>query len=279
MKNIAIILNKDKDKKLEGMRAVIEALSGRARLLVELKHEGLFEGLSALPDDLLFKGADLVLVLGGDGTMLGASRRAAPYDKPILGINFGRMGFLAGAERCSLSECLIRAANGDYDAQSRMMLSAEIIHPGRASEKKIALNDVVITRNTLSRLLNFKVLIDGKPLDKYPADGVIVATPTGSTAYSLSAGGPVIDPELDIMLITPICPHTLYARSTIVAADKSITISVEGEATATVDGQEGFTINQDDDIIISRSEYRTKIARFSELGFFEILRHKLQSRK
>lgn len=224
-----------------------------------------------------FDRCQLLIVLGGDGTILSGLDRAIPHDLPILGINLGRLGFLSEIETDELDERMIdRLLEGDYAIDARTTMMVE----GQDHLKFFALNDIVITRATPSvRILSLEYEANGTLVDCVSGDGLIVATATGSTAYSLSAGGPVVLPGLDCFLLTPVCPHTLNARPVVISADERITVramDAGGDAQAVLDGRRVLLMNkQRPEITICRSPRQARFVRFHEKNYFGLLRSKL----
>jgi NAD+ kinase len=226
--------------------------------------------------------ADVLVVFGGDGTILRAARQAAPREVPMLGVNLGGFGFLA--EVSGLTEvgaALNRLLEGDYRLDERMMLRAQVLQNGQAAREFLALNDIVVTKSGYARLVRLRTEVNGQHMATYLADGLIAATPTGSTAYSLSAGGPIVHPNVDLIVLTPICAHTLNARAVVVSAASIITIRVHPLGTPpsppilTVDGQEGYPLQPDDVVRIDQSPHRTRLIRLGREEFYSLLRHKL----
>jgi NAD+ kinase len=231
-----------------------------------------------LPLSAFAGNVDLVFVLGGDGTLLGVARCIAPQEIPILGINLGNLGFLSEAEPENLSMVVERVLKGDYYIEERFMLEAELIRDGIVRERGTALNDVGIGKGSFSRMITCKVQMDGYDLGTYSGDGVIVSTPTGSTAYSLSCGGPLVWPSLETILLTPICPHSLTARPLVLPAESILEITVSAshqEMGMTIDGQIGYDLEDQDVIRVKRSMHRTKLVKWKERSFFEVVRKKL----
>lgn len=227
----------------------------------------------------LAEAADCLVVLGGDGTLLNTARVFAPAGIPILGVNLGKLGFLTEIEIPEILWGLERFLNGQYRLDERMMLRAKVYRYGRIVEEFLALNDAVVTKGVLARMIRLSVYIDETYVDTYLADGLILATPTGSTAYSLSAGGPIVAPSISTLVMTPICPHTLYMRSLLLPEDGRIKICVEAdhsETMLTIDGQYGYTLQAEDEIIVTKAECTTKLVRFSNRNFYEVLHQKLK---
>ncbi|NLC76612.1 MAG: NAD(+)/NADH kinase [Clostridia bacterium] len=222
---------------------------------------------------------DCVLVLGGDGTFLNVARKLAPLGIPLLGINLGHLGFLTAIELSGLQEGLDALARQDIALENRMMLEAEVIRARRAPELFYALNDMVITKGAFSRMIRLRVSVSGQYVDTFPADGVIVSSPTGSTAYCLSAGGPIVTPELEAMILTPICPHNLYSRPMVISPTESVCISMvtqDVEAMLTVDGQQGVVLKKEDVVTVRKAPFYTRLVRLKGRTFFAVLKEKLQ---
>ena len=226
------------------------------------------------PQDL-----DALLTLGGDGTLLRGARMLEGNDVPILGVNLGRLGFLTCCPVDQLEIALMRFARGDYTVEARMMLRTAIVGAGRRErESWLALNDVTIHKGGFARVVAFRIAVDDELIASYSADGIVIATPTGSTAYSLSAGGPVIVPTLETIIVTPVSPHTLAIRPVVLAATSRVTVQAEGapeELMITVDGQEGSNVRAEEMLTVSRAEKATRIVRFPGSSFFATLRQKL----
>ena len=224
---------------------------------------------------------DLVIAVGGDGTIIHAAKHAAMTSKPVLGINVGRLGFMAGLEVNEL-EKLDDLAAGRYSLEERLMLQVDLIHKDTRSTY-FALNDAVISRGSLSRILDFKVLFNHSDMCDYRADGLIFSTPTGSTAYSLSAGGPVVDPSMECILLTPICPHALFARSVVFHQDAELevyaTCGEDSEIFLTVDGEAAVPVSKDGLLCIQRAAYVAQIVRLKQNNFYEVLNQKLAERR
>lgn len=222
---------------------------------------------------------DLVFVVGGDGTFLAACRRYAPLRVPLLGVDLGGLGFLAEVSVEEMEEAVKQIASGAIVLEERMMAHCCIVHKDGRREEDFALNDVVIYRGPFAQMIRLSTYIDGEFLASFPADGLIVATPTGSSAYSLSAGGPVVFPGLELFIVTPICAHTLYARSIVVPPSSSIQVVLESikEGTmVTLDGQRGYALQKGEYITVYRSPFSAKLARLSPgRPFYALLRNKL----
>jgi len=226
----------------------------------------------------LAEGVDFVIVLGGDGTLLGAARAVAPAGRPLLGVNLGRLGFLTEIELGDLYRRLPDFLAGRYVLDERMFLEVRG-QDGRLPVRP-ALNEVVITKGAFARLIHLHTYVNDTYVDTYPADGLIVATPTGSTAYSLAAGGPIVEPGVDVIILTPICPHSLYARAMVLNANDVVRVKIEAghrDLSLTIDGQEGYNLSPGDEIIIRRNErFRARLLRSPDWRFHDLLRRKLK---
>ena len=225
------------------------------------------------------KGAECVIVLGGDGTLIQVAGALSGKDIPLLGINLGTLGYLAEVERDQLVPTLDRLMADKYDIEERMMLSAET-----GGIRQDALNDIVIARYGDLRVIRYRVFVNGRCLAAYEADGIIVSTPTGSTGYNLSAGGPIVEPSASIILMTPICPHTLNTRAVVLSAEDEIRIEVcegkyshEYEACVSCDGAAAINLSVGDVVDIRKAAGVTKVIKMSREGFLEVLGRKLRA--
>ena len=280
MKNIAVIPNDLRDIDLAETKKIIDILRGyKANIFAEKKFASkLGGGISFGTTEQILRRVDAAVVLGGDGTILGVAPQAAVFGVPIVGINLGNLGFLSQAEKgdYSIFEHLF---NDDYSVTSCMMLDAVIVKQGVEGERFLALNEIVAAAGGASKMINVTAAVNGTNIGSYSADGLIVATAVGSTAYSLSAGGAVLHPDLDAMIITPICPHTLKARSMVVPGNDEIWISpakpYRSEMTVLVDGETRGILENDEFIKITKSKYRTRLIKPTGRNFFDVLREKL----
>ncbi|HXM96310.1 MAG TPA: NAD(+)/NADH kinase [Candidatus Dormibacteraeota bacterium] len=223
--------------------------------------------------------SQLLLVLGGDGTLLSAARVAAPRGIPILPINMGSLGFLTSFMLGELYPALEETLAGRYPVSERVMLHVELERPGKVIEIHSVLNDVVINKGALARMMELQLIIDGEFVCRYRADGLIVASPTGSTAYSLSAGGPIVHPAVEAFVITPICPHTLSDRPVAIRDSSAIEIKLAGNTESvflTLDGQTGIPLQAADCVHITRAPNVLKLIQPPNKSYFEILRSKLK---
>lgn len=227
--------------------------------------------------------AGCVLVLGGDGTLLQVARDTVDRGIPLLGVNLGRIGYLAEVEKGNIRQALDKLIAGEYEIEERMMLSGSVLHDGKKIEEAYALNDIVITRGGTLRIIDFLIYVNGQPLNAYHADGVVLATPTGSTGYSMSAGGPIVEPRAKLMLVTPICPHTLNTRSIILSAEDSVTVEIgkgrhgdAQEAEVHFDGSRRLFLRTGDSVVITQSEKKTRIIKINKVSFLETLHKKMK---
>jgi len=282
MKNFLLITNKYKDNELSVTHRVVDYLKDKdaeCQVLSELGSE--YEELPELSEDV-----DCILVIGGDGTMLQAARVVAGKKIPMIGINKGTLGFLTEIEVSELEDALDQILSDDYQIEERMMLKGEIYHEGERVNQSLALNDLVITRSGISRIIECRIMVNGRPMNTFNGDGLIVSTPTGSTGYNLSAGGPVVGPNADIVLLTPICPHSLGVRSTVLAPTDDIWIEIgrtrktqKEEAVATFDGQTGVYLTPGDRIHVRPAFEKLYLLKIREHNFYEILRGKLKKQQ
>ncbi len=223
--------------------------------------------------------SNIVIVVGGDGTFLSVARLVKDYSIPIIGINLGGLGFLTEITLDEMYDVLDDIFKGNFTINERMMLKASIYRSGEKISSYSVLNDVVINKGTLARIIELKTSINDNFVTKYRADGLIVATPTGSTAYSLAAGGPIIYPELNCIILTPICPHTLTNRPIVISGDDIITVelnSLDNDVMITLDGQVGFSLRDEDIIKIEKDKKKTLILTSPRKNYFETLRTKLK---
>lgn len=225
------------------------------------------------------EGQDVVVVIGGDGTFIAAARAVEEVDVPLLGINMGRLGFLTETSRDDMFEAMTRVLAGEYRVEERMRLSVQVMRQGRIPLTCRVLNDVVVHKGELARMMEFDVAMDDQFVFSSRADGLIVATPTGSTAYALSAGGPILHPSVNAILLVPICPHTLTNRPIVVPGigTACITLTANGlDRLLTLDGQAGFALADDDQILVRRSTHSLRVLHAPDRNHYTILREKLR---
>ncbi len=220
----------------------------------------------------------LVIVLGGDGTLLSVARIFAATKTPILSVNLGSLGFLTEIRLADLYSTLEGWCSNCHTLDARSMLRAQVLRDGELVSTHEALNEVVVSKGEIARMGDFAVMLDGKHVAHFRADGVIVSTPTGSTAYTLAANGPILTPDVDALVVTPICPHLLTLRPIVIRGDALLTVRVEAvpnQALLTMDGQSAVTLQRGDEVHCRRSTHTVNLVRISESGFFEALRSKL----
>ena len=282
MKKVAILPNVQKDKGLETTKRLVNYLLDKgcepqlSQEVAELAEMPQF----ARAEEELYRYSDLLISLGGDGTLLGIGRRTARFDKPILGINLGTLGFLTAEEKTHAEAAIDKVLSGEYKLEKRMMLECSIAKGDERTSGIIALNDICITRGNLYKILEFHVFVNDEYVDTLLADGVIICTPTGSTAYNLSAGGPVLKADAEIIAITPISPHTLTSRPIVVSAEDTVTVEVKPSREDTpfmvsADGQDNFTLTGRNVVQIRKAEACTTIIKTKPQSFYDVLRHKL----
>ena len=283
MDSFYIITNKDKDPRFQTTRFVKEYLEKRGKKctirenMVESGGNYKYTDAAGIPDDV-----DCVLVLGGDGTLLQASRDLTERDLPLLGINMGTLGYLAEVDRKGIEPALERLLAGEYQIVSRMMISGEVYHQGKKVMEDLALNDIVIGRYGRLRIIDFKIYVNGEYLNRYSADAMVISTPTGSTGYSLSAGGPIVSPEASMLLMTPVAPHTLNTRSIILPDDAEITVEMlpghsrsGDDAEVTFDGDTSVRLTCTDKVVIRKAVKKTRLIKINQISFLEVLRTKM----
>ncbi len=278
MKKIGFVTNLDKDPHMCYTKQLLEWVKENGCTALVADAVGEVEGSHIVTSDYMYRNADFVVVLGGDGTILRVARRAAIYDVPILGINIGTLGYLADCERNNAKEAIKNAIEGNYKTEERMMLEASIERGCNGHGTNIALNEIYVTNSVFSRVIKLGLEINDDLISSYRADGIIVSTPTGSTAYNLSAGGPILKPDTQLMAITHVCPHSLTARPFVVSGSDVVKIRVESSYSNVVlnmDGQESILLVNGDVVTIRKSEYVTKTIRTTEMSFYDILRNKM----
>lgn len=277
-----MIANEERDLNYCCTKAICSRLvSLGAQVLVSREVPGFEDSpVRKLEKEAIYQQAGIIVALGGDGTILHIAKKAAQAHIPVLGVNVGRLGYMAGIEAYEL-ESLSKLIDRDYQTDRRMLLRIEITG---ARGKKVfhALNDAVVSKGALSRIIDIEVTCNGRRVSGYRADGVIVSTPTGSTAYALSAGGPVIDPVLESIGVIPICPHSLISRSLLFSPASKIGIVTgkanEKEVFLTVDGQETIQLSDDDQVSITRADHKAKLIRLKDNTFYEVVNQKLSER-
>ena len=253
--------------------------AGVTLLATEELQEILGDGVTATPADALGAACDVVAVFGGDGTMLRASRLLAAHGVPLLGINLGSLGYLTDIPLGELDDALARLLDGGYSVVERSRVAARVRRDGRTVAETTALNDIVVNMGPLPRALTMEVRVDQATLGQFIGDGLIVSTPTGSTAYNLSAGGPIVHPAVQGLLVTAICPHSLAIRPLLVPETKRIEmrlLDAGGGATLTADGQVAHSLQGGDKVIYRRAPGSVRLVKFPQSDFLRAMRHKLR---
>ena len=279
IRTIGIVANIRKEKAVEYANILKAWIEGRGLSVYFDQNTAIKLGAAnGYSMEQLAEAADMIVVFGGDGTFLHAARSFRKYDVPLLGINLGGFGYLTVVNLSEMYSDLEKILEGDYRIEKRMMLDVTVMKNGTELSEYTVLNDAVITRDNLRRLVDVEAHVDDRYLTTYRADGLIISTPTGSTAYSLSAGGPIIFPELDSIILNPICPHTLTNRPVILPGNSIVTLSAvarDSEATLTLDGQVSLFIDSAMIVEIKRSKYVTTLIDSPHRDYLEILRTKL----
>ena len=276
IRTVGLVVKRDRPRAVRLARRMIGWL-GRRRIRVLVDADAHLAGAPARTKDALAREADLIVVLGGDGTLLSIARRTDAR-VPILGVNLGELGFLTEIVEHEAMEMLGRVIAGRYDLDRRMTLAATLTRRGRLVRRFRALNDVVMTNGARARIIEFAVAVDGLPFTTYRADGMIVATPTGSTAYSLSVGGPIVEPTVQVLLLSPISPHTLSNRPVVLRPDAVVRITIgrrEADALLTIDGQEGTRLAAGDVVEVRQGRSPVSLVRSPDRTYYDVLRSKL----
>jgi NAD+ kinase len=273
---VGVVVKRDQPRAVRLARQIVAALR-RRKVEVLLDGDVGIPGARITPKDTLAREADLIVVLGGDGTLLSIARRTK-REVPILGVNMGELGFLTEVTEAEAMDMLRRVLAGNFVTDQRLALTAQLIRRGHVIEKVRALNDVVISNGARARIIRFGVMVDELPLTTYRADGIIVATPTGSTAYSLSAGGPIVEPTVQVLLLSPISPHTLSNRPVVLRPDATVRITVaddQQDVVLTVDGQDRFDLAGGDVVEVRRGRTPVVLVRSPKRAYYDVLRSKL----
>ncbi len=274
MERFYIVTNdgKDKDRKITRHICDILKRAGKTCLLAQKD-----ENKNIIPDTVP-RELDCAIVIGGDGSLIEVAR-LVKSEIPILGINMGTLGYLTEVEISDLDEAIGKILDGNYQIESRMMLEGSF----EKADSDIALNDIVVSRKGDLRVIHFNIYVDGAFLNSYEADGMIVSTPTGSTAYNLSAGGPIVEPTASMIVLTPICSHALNTSSIVLPAEDEIVIEIgegrngrEEEVFVTFDGADVVELRTGDKVTITKSQHETKLMKLSKVSFLEILRRKMK---
>lgn len=280
MKKIGIIPNSTKDPNFNLSKNICDFLHNRG---VQVYTGNTYQNkipayVHAVPMEEIYTKCECIIALGGDGTLLQIAQSASMANIPILGINYGKIGYMAELEYNEIDRlsCLI---DNQFTIETRSMLDVSVIRKNKEIFSSLALNDAVISSSAITRLIDMQVTANDQAISTYSADGLIVSTPTGSTGYSLSAGGPVLEPTGNALILTPICPHTLGARPIVFAADSVIRITLKNlinkDAHLTVDGYQRLPLSDDDIVHVQRSQRITQLIKIKNLNFYQILNHKL----
>jgi NAD+ kinase len=279
MKNIAIFAKVHDPRCQDVALQLIEWLKGNGFIPLVEAHLARHIDFKGLVIDEIPPDTDMVVVLGGDGTLISVARLIGEREVPILGVNLGSLGFLTEITVDELCASVKRCSTGDYKISERMMLKVAVVRNGEVIEEKRALNDVVINKGALARIIDLETTINDSYVTTFKGDGLIISTPTGSTGYSLSANGPILYPELECIVITPICPHTLTNRPLVVDSDSMISVALRcfnEDVYLTLDGQVGIELKCGDEIRICKAACSTRLIISSSRDYFEILRTKLK---
>lgn len=286
MDKFFIIANRQKDKELKTARKVEAYLNskGKSCILREETSEQKARSNHYTDVEKIPKDVECIIVIGGDGTLLQAARDVVNRQIPLLGINMGTLGYLAEIDRSSIDGALNHLMLDEYTIEKRMMLNGKVYHKEELIAEDVALNDIVIGRDGPLHVTRFHNYVNGEFLNSYTADGIIIATATGSTGYSLSAGGPIVSPETNILIMTPVAPHTLNTRSVIFPAEDEIMVEIgegsqgcEAKAVVSFDGDTNVPMRTADRVAIRRSVKDTQIIKISNISFLEVLRRKMKN--
>ena len=277
MQRLAVIPNTTKDPELSVTKQIVDLLCKRATVVLPEQFRGEINDCEFAED--VNVGADAAIIVGGDGTVIGAALPCAKAGVPMLGVNMGRIGFMSEVELCSLSDAVECLLGGDYTIETRMMMDVEIVRTNGDKMLFHALNDAVVEKARGINLIGIELFSGDEKIIQYVADGIIISTPTGSTGYNLSAGGPVVNPLMSLFIATAICPHMLTARPAVLPDDKPIVITsgcgVCKRASASVDGKVVCEVEPGDKIIITKSQYFAKLIKTIRRSFYDTLIEKL----
>ena len=284
MKNVGLVANLDRDIGGQYLAEVVLWLldKGLSPIVTDDVSHLVDKRCRTVCDDELYRLSDMMVVLGGDGTMLGASKSASKRNVPMIGINLGTLGYMTASEGGAGGlEALQKTIEGNYKTEKRMMLEASVLDDNGniLTRGLLALNDVCVLRGMAPKAKSFNLHVNNQYLDTYKADGIIIATPTGSTAYNLSAGGPILRPDMECIAITPICPHKMDSRPMVVSAQDIVSIELigeyEGESILTLDCQENILLKRGQHVDVKMSGNYLTLIKTNDFGFYDILRKKL----
>jgi NAD+ kinase len=282
MRRIGVVARRDRAEALDVVRGLVQWLTAHGReVVVDSETAAVLRlpGVTVSERGELPGKVDLIVVLGGDGTLLSVARLVDGLEVPILGVNLGGLGFLTATTLEALFPTLEAVLRGEYSAEERVVLVAGLTRGGAPLAEQLALNDVVVAKGALGRLIDLEVRVDGQPMTAYRADGLIIATPTGSTAYNLSAAGPILFPTMDAVVLTPICSHTLTNRPIVLPASVRLEVTLLTEApdvVLSVDGQPGPPVAAGDVVHVRRAGSRIRLIRDPRKSYFEVLRTTLK---
>jgi NAD+ kinase len=282
MRRIGIVARGDRAEAREVTRGLVQWLTAHGReVVLDTETAGALglPGVTVAERQALPGKVDLIVVLGGDGTLLSVARLVDGLGVPILGVNLGGLGFLTATTLEALFPTLEAVLRGEYEAEERLVLVAELMRGGTRVTEHLALNDVVVAKGALGRLIDLDVRADGEPMTAYRADGLIIATPTGSTAYNLSAAGPILFPTMDAVVLTPICSHTLTNRPIVLPASTRLEVTLQTatpDVVLSVDGQAGPPVEEGDVVHVRQASARIRLLRDPRKSYFEVLRTKLK---
>ncbi len=288
MKNIGIVSNNDKQEAIETANKIYEYLIKKDINVLIIENDKMpeFYSLPSVTEEEFSAKSDVILSVGGDGTFLRASKYSFKREVPVLGINVGNLGFLTVVDTCSMYDAVDRVLENNYKIEKRMLLEGRVFK-GKKELRDIGLpflvlNEFTITRSMVGKIIKFEIIVNGIPIKTFTADGIIIATPTGSTAYSLSAGGPIVEPRSQVIIMTPICPHTLLNRSIILGPDNVLEIKIESKNNkdyASVDGKiASFNIKSGHIFKVKKSKTKLKLVSFSDDMFFKVFKEKFIER-
>ncbi len=280
MEKIAVIPNSSKDLGLVNTKRLVEFLHDKSEVYMDEAYSMLGMNVKYVFSADVYNNADYAVVLGGDGTILQRAAQCAKRKIPVLGINLGKIGFMTEIEIEDMECALAKLLNGDFNIEKRMMMKAEVRKGNEVQFSFHALNDVVVSKSIGEKLICIELSTDGEAVNRYRADGLIIATPTGSTGYSISAGGPVVDPCMRLYVATPICAHMLSVRSAVLSSNKVMKIKLNGEyggsdAVVTGDGDIQGYIKDCDEVVITESEYDFELVKIGNQSFYDTLIKKL----
>lgn len=279
IKTVGLIINSYKEQIIQIGQQIADLLRQQQVEVLAIGEEAEAMQIPPSTEEAFCAAVQMVLVIGGDGTMLRAARTVYGREIPLLGINQGYLGFLTEIEVEHLAESLRQLLEGDYEIERRMMLSARVYRNDVCIADVNALNDLVVTKGALSRIIKMELYLDEQLVERYHGDGLIFSTPTGSTGYSLSAGGPIVYPAIDLCIVAPICPHSLIARPIIFSPEHGLTLRMDSNnapAMLTVDGQNGVELKKGDRIEIGKAQHDTCLIVVEKRNFFAVLREKLR---